>query len=100
MVTGASSGIGLSIVEELGRRRVPVVLVARDVDRLNRIAEPHPVEAEVLPADLSDIDQVRTVEGRIEAGERADKAWIESGNWQIELPGRMVDAKVQLRPWL
>ena len=35
----------------------------------------------------------------VEAGERADKAWIESGNWQIELPGRMVDAKVQLRPW-
>ena len=35
----------------------------------------------------------------VDAGERADKAWIESGNWQIELPGRMVDAKVQLRPW-
>ena len=69
LVTGASSGIGLSIVKELGRRRVPVVLVARDVDRLNAIAEQHPVEAEVLAADLSDIDQLRTVEERIEVGD-------------------------------
>ena len=69
LVTGASSGIGLSIVQELGRRRVPVVLVARDVDRLNAIAEQHPVEAEVLAADLSDIDQLRSVEERIEVGD-------------------------------
>ena len=69
LVTGASSGIGLSIVEELGRRRVPVVVVARDVDRLTKIAESYPVEAEVLPADLADTDQLRTVEERIEVGD-------------------------------
>lgn len=36
----------------------------------------------------------------VEAGELATPAWINEGTWQIELPGRMVDAKVQLRPWL
>ena len=36
----------------------------------------------------------------VDAGERATPAWINEGEWQIELPGRMVDAKVQLRPWL
>ena len=69
LVSGASSGIGLSIVRELGRRRVPVVLVARDGDRLNKIAAEHPVEAEVLVADLSDGAELRIVEERIEAGD-------------------------------
>lgn len=69
LVTGASSGIGLSIVQELGRRRVPVVLVARDVERLNSIAEAHPVEAEVLSADLSDTAQLAMVEERLEVGD-------------------------------
>ena len=36
----------------------------------------------------------------IDAGELATPAWINEGSWQIELPGRMVDAQVQLRPWL
>ena len=69
LVTGASSGIGLSIVRELGRRGVEVVLVARDADRLDALAEAHPVGAEVFAADLSDADQLRTVEERIEAGD-------------------------------
>lgn len=69
LVTGASSGIGLSIVRELGRRGVPVVLVARDVDRLNKIAEEHPVEAEVIQADLRDAIQLGTIEARIEVGD-------------------------------
>lgn len=69
LVTGASSGIGLSIVHELGRRRVPVVLVARDVDRLNDIAESHPVDAEVLAADLTDASQLAEVEKRIEVSD-------------------------------
>jgi glycine cleavage system aminomethyltransferase T/glycine/D-amino acid oxidase-like deaminating enzyme len=36
----------------------------------------------------------------VEAGELATAAWINEGTWQIEIPGRMVDALVQLRPWL
>jgi len=69
LVTGASSGIGLEIVRELGRRGTSVVLVARDVDRLNDIAADHPVDAEVLPADLTYNGQVRMVEERIERGD-------------------------------
>ena len=69
LVTGASSGIGLSIVQELGRRGVSVVLVARDVARLQDIADAHPVEAEVLSADLTDTGQLLSVEERIEVGD-------------------------------
>lgn len=69
LITGASSGIGLSIVQELGRRGVPVVLVARDADRLNAIAAAHPAAAEVLPADLTNTDELAAVEKRIEVGD-------------------------------
>lgn len=69
LVTGASSGIGLSIVRELGRRGVPVVLVARDIERLKSLADSHPVEAEVLAADLSNSDELATVEARFEEGD-------------------------------
>lgn len=69
LVTGASSGIGLSVVRELGRQRVPVILVARDIQRLQEIANSHPVEAEVLPADLGDADQLRLVEECLEVGD-------------------------------
>lgn len=69
LVTGASSGIGLSIVRELDRRGVSVVLVARDVDRLNTIANELSHDVEVLAADLTDAAQLRTVEERIEVGD-------------------------------
>ena len=33
-------------------------------------------------------------------GHRVDKAWIEDGTWEVELPGAMVPAQVQLGSWL
>ncbi len=33
-------------------------------------------------------------------GEKVDGAWVKEGTWEIELPGAMVPAEVQLRPWL
>lgn len=69
LVTGASSGIGLEIVKELARRGTAVVLVARDADRLEQLADELPVETEILSADLADAKQLRTVERRIEVGD-------------------------------
>jgi uncharacterized protein len=51
LVTGASSGIGEALVHELGKARVPTVLVARRAQRLEALAEQHP-GCEVLVADL------------------------------------------------
>ncbi len=36
---------------------------------------------------------------QVDAGETVKAAWINEGTWQVELPGRMVDADVQLRPF-
>jgi hypothetical protein len=66
LVTGASSGIGAAIAEELGRAGVPTVVVARRRDRLEELAERHDC-FDVLVADLTtDADQ-RAVAERISA---------------------------------
>jgi len=60
LVTGASSGIGVELARQLASRGHGVTLVARREDRLRALAEElhatHGVRAEVVAADLSDID--------------------------------------------
>jgi len=57
VVTGASDGIGRAFAEELARRGVHVVLVARRQERLEKMAaeltQAHGVQCQVLAADLS-----------------------------------------------
>jgi short-subunit dehydrogenase len=57
LVTGASSGIGAALAEEFARRGHRVILLSRQADRLNAVADR--IEAEtgrrpfIVPADLS-----------------------------------------------
>ncbi len=57
LVTGASSGIGAEFAREFARRGSDVVLVARRLDRLEKLAAElgakHGVRAEAVPLDLS-----------------------------------------------
>ena len=74
LITGASAGLGLEFAWQLATARHDVVLVARDVERLERLAgQLHAaagVQAEVLPADLSDRAQVERVAERLRDEER------------------------------
>lgn len=74
LVTGASAGLGLEFAWQLATARHDVVLVARDVERLERLAgqlrAAAGVRAEVLPADLADRTQVETVAERLRATDR------------------------------
>ena len=58
VVTGASGGLGEAYARELGRQGSDVVLVARNVDKMEQLATAlaaeHGVETMVLPCNLSD----------------------------------------------
>jgi short-subunit dehydrogenase len=72
LVTGASSGIGAAIADELGNAGVPTVVVARRGDRLDELAARH-AGFEVLVADLSTDAGQRVVAERIaDAGRPID----------------------------
>lgn len=64
LVTGASSGIGEAMVRRLADQGVPQVIVARRADRLQELADAHR-DVEVLVADLTTEDGIRTVAERI-----------------------------------
>ena len=80
LVTGATAGIGREFALQLAARGDDLVLVARDVPRLEALAEElraeHGVEVEVLPADLTDREALGRVAERVGSTE-----------WPVDLLG-------------
>jgi short-subunit dehydrogenase len=71
VITGSSSGIGATFATELAAQGYNLLLVARRRERLEELAgsleSSHRIEAEILPADLTQEDQLAVVEQRIAA---------------------------------
>ncbi|WP_402373491.1 SDR family NAD(P)-dependent oxidoreductase [Isoptericola rhizosphaerae] len=69
LVTGATAGLGLEFAWQLATARHDLVLVARTTERLEQVAgqirAAAGVQVEVLPADLSDPDDVARVAERL-----------------------------------
>lgn len=69
LITGASSGIGAIYAERLARRGYDLILVARNRERLNRLAKGITSETsrnvEVFDADLNDAAQLAEVEAKL-----------------------------------
>ena len=76
LVTGASSGIGRAFAERLARDGHDLILVARDRERLEKLATrlkyEHGANVEVLVVDLSKPADLRRLESRIAAEEALD----------------------------
>ncbi|WP_426957012.1 SDR family NAD(P)-dependent oxidoreductase [Muricoccus radiodurans] len=74
LITGASSGIGAVYADRLARRGHDLVLVARDVGRMEALASRLRGEAgvaiEVLRADLTDTSDLASVEARLRGDSR------------------------------
>lgn len=69
LITGASSGIGATYAERLARRGYDLLLVARDLARLQEMAASlgakYGVKVDVLKADLTSKADLQTVEDRL-----------------------------------
>lgn len=69
-ITGASSGLGSVFARRLAARGYNLLLIARRADRLDDLAhqlmEAHPITVDVLPADLAQPEDLRTVAARLE----------------------------------
>lgn len=69
LITGASTGIGAVYAERFAQRGHDLVLVARDHSRLEALAatlrDQHSVAVDVLQADLTQLNDLQTVEARL-----------------------------------
>jgi short-subunit dehydrogenase len=69
LITGASSGIGAVYADRFAKRGHDLVLVARDLARLDalaaRLARETDVRVEVIKADLTDAAEVAAIEARL-----------------------------------
>lgn len=59
LITGGSSGIGRDIARELNKKGYDLVLVARDLEKLNEVKEELGTNIEVVCMDISNVDNCK-----------------------------------------
>lgn len=59
LITGASSGIGKDMAKELSKRGYDLILVARDLEKLNEVKEELKTNIEVVSMDISIVDNCK-----------------------------------------
>jgi short-subunit dehydrogenase len=88
LVTGATAGIGREFALQLAARGDDLVLVARDVARLETLAQElraeHGVKVEVLPADLSDRGQTARVAARVASNEQPVDVLVNNAGYSLK----------------
>lgn len=104
LITGASTGIGATYADRFARRGHDLVLVARDAARLDALATKLTgetgVAVDVLPADLTNLDQIAVVEARLRDDDRIgiliNNAGAGLGGSFVDQPTEAVDRLIAL----
>lgn len=99
LVTGASSGIGLALAEELAGRGLDLVLTARRTDRLDALAErllsSHGIRTTILGCDLADPEAPARI---LEATQGTDIGLLVSNaGFNVKGPFEATDAAAMAR---
>ena len=93
LVTGPTAGIGHCFARQLAGRGYDLVLVSRDVTRLEEVATAlrasYDVEVEVLAADLTDRAELAAVEGRLADRDRPVELLVNNAGFGLK--GRFLD---------
>lgn len=90
MVTGGTSGLGLAFAHALAARGTPLVLVARNQERLESTAEQlrrrYRVEVETIAADLGDRSATATVAQRLADGDSPVHVLVNNAGHGLHVP--------------
>lgn len=90
LITGATSGIGAEFAQQLGRSQHDLILVARDVDRLEakavRLRTDFGIEVEILSADLVTDSGVSSVCSRLADPARPVSVLVNNAGFSLVHP--------------
>jgi short-subunit dehydrogenase len=96
LITGASTGIGATYADRLARRGYDLILVARDVKRLETLAErlrkETSVKVDILPADLVNKADLLKVEQRLRSDASVTMLVNNAG---MSISGELADGNVE-----
>jgi short-subunit dehydrogenase len=105
-ITGASAGFGAVFARKLAAQGYDLLLIARRQDRLDQLgaelARAHPIAAETLVADLSLLEDLDRIAGRIAAEPRLDLLINNAGfgtkqrYWEAPLDGQAAMHRVHI----